>query len=214
MATWTEFSTEAPELAAAIAARFTANKHHVLATLRRDGSPRVSGTEVEFADGVLRLGSMPGARKARDLQRDPRYALHANPSDETMAGGDAKVSGTAREVTGDELDRIVAGYPEQVRDAKHSDLRCDLYALGGVLYHRVAGRPPFEGRNLLDLIQAEEKGLYTPLRRVVPQPPEALDRVLGRLLARRPEMRYGHCEELIDDLLCHNLAGERLSFIQ
>jgi len=107
MTTWTEFSTEAPDLSAAIAARFTARKHHVLATLRADGSPRVSGTEVQFTDGVLRIGSMPGARKARDLQRDPRYALHANPSDETLAEGDAKVSGTAREVTGADRDAHV-----------------------------------------------------------------------------------------------------------
>jgi hypothetical protein len=121
MTTWTEFSNEAPDLSAAIAARFTARKHHVLATLRADGSPRVSGTEVQFADGVLRIGSMPGARKARDLQRDPRYALHANPSDETLTGGDAKVSGTAREVAGAELDAIVAEYPE-TRDAHVFDL--------------------------------------------------------------------------------------------
>lgn len=125
MATWTEFSTEAPDLAAAIAARFTARKHHVLATLRADGSPRVSGTEVQFTEGVLRIGSMPGARKARDLQRDPRYALHANPSDETLAEGDAKVSGTAHEVTGADLDEIVADYPEQTRDAQVFDLDVD-----------------------------------------------------------------------------------------
>jgi hypothetical protein len=98
MATWQQFSEEAPELAKAVRARFESAKHHVLATLRRDGSPRVSGTEVEFRGNDLVLGSMEGARKARDLQRDPRYALHANPGPDTsMTGGDAKVSGRAVE---------------------------------------------------------------------------------------------------------------------
>ena len=144
MATWTEFSTEAPEFSAAIAARFSARKHHVLATLRADGSPRVSGTEVQFTDGALRIGSMPGARKARDLQRDPRYALHANPSDETMTEGDAKVSGTAREVTGADLDAIVADYPEETRDAHVFDLDVDeavLVTVAGDLLHVDLWRP-------------------------------------------------------------------------
>lgn len=98
MSSWSDVAAAAPELAAAVEARFRATKHHVLATLRRDGSPRVSGTEVELGDGELRLGSMWQAVKARDLQRDGRFALHANPGDGSMAGGDAKVSGTAVEV--------------------------------------------------------------------------------------------------------------------
>lgn len=98
MASWHEFTEQAPELASAVRARFEATKHHVLATLRADGSPRVSGTEVQFSDNDLTMGSMPQARKARDLQRDGRCALHANPGDGSMAGGDAKVSGTAVEI--------------------------------------------------------------------------------------------------------------------
>ena len=70
----------------------------MLATLRADGSPRVSGTEVQFHGPDLVAGGMPGARKGRDLRRDGRYALHSNPGDGSMDGGDAKVSGTAVEV--------------------------------------------------------------------------------------------------------------------
>ena len=99
MPDWNEVVAAAPELAAAAEARFRATKHHVLATLRRDGSPRVSGTEVDFADGQLRIGSMWQAVKARDLRRDGRFALHANPGDGSMRGGDAKVSGVALEIT-------------------------------------------------------------------------------------------------------------------
>jgi hypothetical protein len=95
MATWKEFETAAPDLARAVRARFEATKHHVLASLRRDGSPRVSGTEVEFNGDDMTMGSMPGAVKAADLKRDGRFALHANPGDGSMDGGDSKISGLA-----------------------------------------------------------------------------------------------------------------------
>lgn len=104
---WSTFDAEHAELAAAVLARFRFTKHHVLATLRSDGAPRVSGTEVELIDGQLYLGSMPGALKARDLQRDGRYALHSNPGDGSMDGGDAKLSGVAVEVVDpDDVARI------------------------------------------------------------------------------------------------------------
>jgi len=99
MSTWPDVSAAAPDLAAAAEARLRATKHHVLATLRRDGSPRVSGTEVEIRDDGLYLGSMWQAVKAGDLRRDGRFSLHANPGDGSMAGGDAKLSGVAVEVT-------------------------------------------------------------------------------------------------------------------
>ncbi len=78
--------------------------HKTLATLRRDGSPRISGTEVIFADGELWLGSMWQSLKARDLQRDPRFALHSGSRD-PQAGwhGDAKLAGRAEESLDEEL---------------------------------------------------------------------------------------------------------------
>ncbi|RNL86240.1 pyridoxamine 5'-phosphate oxidase family protein [Halostreptopolyspora alba] len=101
MMTWHEFATEAPELATAVRARFEAATHHVLATLRAGGAPRVSGTEVQYKDPDLWLGSMSGAVKARDLQRDGRFALHAHPGDpdggSMLEHGDAKLSGVAVE---------------------------------------------------------------------------------------------------------------------
>ncbi|MCI2418945.1 pyridoxamine 5'-phosphate oxidase family protein [Saccharopolyspora sp. K220] len=102
MTTWQEFAAEAPELARTVQARLEAAKHHVLATLRLDGSPRVSGTEVAWRGPDLTLGSMPGARKALDLRRDGRFALHANPGDGSMTTPDVKLAGRAVEVTGDE----------------------------------------------------------------------------------------------------------------
>ncbi len=100
--TWQKFADDAPELASAIRGRFEAARHHVLATLRGGGAPRLSGTEVNFQGPDLWIGSMPGAVKARDLQRDGRFAVHAHPGDpdgSSMEVGDAKVSGMAVEVT-------------------------------------------------------------------------------------------------------------------
>jgi Pyridoxamine 5'-phosphate oxidase len=102
MATWEEIEAAAPELAARARASFDAHRHKVLATLRRDGSPRLSGIEATFADGQLWLGMMPGSRKALDLRRDPRLALHSAavdpPEDPTTWPGDAKLAGRAVEV--------------------------------------------------------------------------------------------------------------------
>ena len=99
MATWAEFEQEAPALAAMVRRRFEASRHHVLATLRRDGSPRVSGTEVDFSGSDIGIGSMAGARKALDLLRDGRFAVHAAPAPLTdigsMVDGDAKIAGVA-----------------------------------------------------------------------------------------------------------------------
>ena len=99
MPSWSDVEAEAPELAA-LARRFLdALVHKTLATLRRDGSPRISGTEVVFAEGELWLGSMWRSLKALDLQRDPRFALHSGSADPPEWTGDAKLAGRAEEVT-------------------------------------------------------------------------------------------------------------------
>ena len=98
MASWSEFEAEAPDLAEVARSLFDAHVNKTLATLRRDGSPRISGIEVDFTDGDLWFGSMWQALKARDLQRDPRFALHSGSSDPPDWKGDAKVSGRALEI--------------------------------------------------------------------------------------------------------------------
>jgi hypothetical protein len=52
-----------------------------LATVRADGSPRISGLEAKFIEEDLLFGSMPGSRKGADLLRDPRFALHSGSID-------------------------------------------------------------------------------------------------------------------------------------
>lgn len=96
---WAAFTTAEPDLARIVEERFGAFTHHVLATLRKDGSPRTTGLEVRFLDGELWLGMMPDSLKALDLRRDPRFSLQANPGAGTdMGGGDVRISGRAVEV--------------------------------------------------------------------------------------------------------------------
>jgi hypothetical protein len=103
MPPWSHFAAAAPELAAEVRRRLQAHTHLTLATLRRDGAPRISGTEIQLTDGELWIGSMHGALKARDLQRDPRFALHSGSDDPPGFRGDAKVAGRAHEITDPEV---------------------------------------------------------------------------------------------------------------
>ena len=105
MPSWSDFEAAAPELAAEVRARLEAHTHKTLATVRRDGAPRISGTEATFADGELWIGSMWQARKARDLQRDPRFALHSGSDDPPEWSGDAKLAGVVEEITDEALVR-------------------------------------------------------------------------------------------------------------
>ena len=100
MVAWADVEQAEPEFAARVRRLFDAGRHKTIATLRADGSPRISGIECEFADGELTFGSMPGARKGSDLRRDPRFALHGptfHPQDgqEAEWPGEAKISGRA-----------------------------------------------------------------------------------------------------------------------
>jgi hypothetical protein len=98
MTSWADVKTAAPDLAARVQDRFEATGLGFVATLRRDGAPRISGIEPWFGLGHVWLGMMPKSLKARDLQRDGRFALHAATADKEVSQGDAKIAGHAVEV--------------------------------------------------------------------------------------------------------------------
>jgi nitroimidazol reductase NimA-like FMN-containing flavoprotein (pyridoxamine 5'-phosphate oxidase superfamily) len=98
VSSWGEIEQIAPELARHARALLDAHVHKTLATVRADGSPRVSGIEAKFIDGELWFGSMPGSRKSADLARDPRFALHSGSIDPPGWEGDAKVAGLVEEI--------------------------------------------------------------------------------------------------------------------
>jgi Pyridoxamine 5'-phosphate oxidase len=100
MTAWQDVERAEPELAQRVRELFDRHRHKTIATVRADGSPRISGIEAAFEDGELAFGSMPEARKSADLRRDPRFALHSATIDpvqgaEAQWPGEAKVSGRA-----------------------------------------------------------------------------------------------------------------------
>ncbi|MCL2395101.1 MAG: pyridoxamine 5'-phosphate oxidase family protein [Acidimicrobiaceae bacterium] len=100
MTNWKAIEEAQPDFAGRVRRLFDAGRHKTIATLRADGSPRISGIECEFDGGDLRFGSMSGSRKGADLRRDPRFALHG-PSFHPEEGregdwpGEAKIAGRA-----------------------------------------------------------------------------------------------------------------------
>jgi hypothetical protein len=96
MATWQEIEKDAPEFAARVRNRFAAGTNKTIATLRADGAPRISASELEITDGEVTLGMMGGSRKLHDVRRDPRIAVHSPTIEPPKEGewlGDAKLSG-------------------------------------------------------------------------------------------------------------------------
>jgi hypothetical protein len=95
VASWSGVEAACPDLASKVRARFERDVIAMMATLRRDGGPRLSGIETTFGAGELWLGMMPGSLKAKDVLRDPRVALHCATVDKDVAEGDAKIAGLA-----------------------------------------------------------------------------------------------------------------------
>jgi len=98
--TWHQLEQAAPDFARRIRTLLDQAKHKTIATLRADGSPRISGIETTITDGQLTFGCMPHSRKGADLRRDPRFALHGPTTDpidgnEAQWPGEAKISGRA-----------------------------------------------------------------------------------------------------------------------
>ena len=114
--TWAEFEHADPALAERVMARLRSHRHAVLATLRADGSPRLSGMEAPIRSGHLWLAMTPGSRKAADLARDPRFSLHSAPDAEDLPEGDARVDGTARPADAAQQDEFVAGHRYPIED--------------------------------------------------------------------------------------------------
>jgi hypothetical protein len=123
MTRWQDVERAEPEFARRVQGLFDAHRHKTIATVRLDGSPRISGIEAVFEAGDLSFGSMPNARKGADLLRDPRFALHSATVDPVEGAegdwpGEAKVSGRAQHAGpitgGPEGERFTADITEVV----------------------------------------------------------------------------------------------------
>jgi hypothetical protein len=126
MAVFADVEQQEPEFAARVRAAFDAHRHKVLATVRPDGSPRVSGIEMAFVAGEPWLAGMPGSVKFADLHRDPRFALHSGSDEPDAWRGDAKLSGRAFPVTDDERRSYAAAAGVAPRQMDFELFRVDL----------------------------------------------------------------------------------------
>jgi len=92
---WSELEAGAPQIARLGMERLASTRVATLAALRPDGSPRISPVEPCLAGGCLRVGAMSWSRKAADLSRDPRYALHSAIANPDSGTGELKLRGRA-----------------------------------------------------------------------------------------------------------------------
>ncbi len=159
----------------------------------------------------------------RDVKPD-NVLLAFPPRGTTPAGGllpvQVKVTdlGMAK-VLDDDLDLTQTGYGvgtpcymplEQARNSKEVDGRCDIYALGCLLYCLLTGQPPFTGATLIDLVQAKEANTFRPARRLNPEVPQRLDLIIYKMVAKLPRDRHQTCAEVIRDLESLKLAHQTL----
>ncbi len=111
MTSWNDVCTAAPDLADRVRMRIEAHGLALLATLRANGYPRVSGIEPLFAFGELWLGMMPESRKGNDLRRHDRLCLHNATIDKELNDGDAKITGRGVEIVEPEtLDAVAVAF--------------------------------------------------------------------------------------------------------
>ncbi len=121
MVAWKDFADEAPKIAGVFARRHKATGNLcLLATIRADGSPRISPMEPRIYDGRLLLVGMPNTTKYRDLDRDPRFCLHTGTVDPHVTDGDAKVWGVA---VNDQDPDLHAGFADDLFNESGFDLR-------------------------------------------------------------------------------------------
>lgn len=149
MARWSEFAAAEPEFAQQVRERFAVKRSETLATLRRDGSPRISGVDVVFRDGdLVLLDAMLGSVRADDLRRDPRLALHAPTGTATKEDlsdwpGDAKIAGYGVETVIDSNRKPSTGFRIDVTEVVRISLdQADHYVIE--FWHEKRGLQRYE----------------------------------------------------------------------
>lgn len=90
--------------------------------------------------------------------------------------------------------------PEQVQ-GKKLDHRSDLYSLGVTYYHILAGQPPFRADGAFALAMKHVKETAPSLAVFRPDIPPALDRLVAKLMAKKPADRYQSAAEMLRDLV-------------
>ncbi len=134
---WADFEQDASDLAQRVRARMESHRHVVMGTLRRDGSPRLSGMEAPIRSGHLWLAMTPGSLKASDLRHDPRFALHSAPDSERLPDGDARIAGIVAVADSTQQAEFIAGHRYPIEDP--SSMELFTARIGRVVLVRVDG---------------------------------------------------------------------------
>lgn len=114
--TWADFEQSEPGLASSVRDRFESHRHAVMATLRRDGSPRLSGMETPIRDGHLWLAMDPISQIATDVRRDHRFSVHSALDEEDLSRGDARIEGRIMPALANEVDLFITGHRFPIDD--------------------------------------------------------------------------------------------------
>jgi serine/threonine protein kinase/tetratricopeptide (TPR) repeat protein len=152
--------------------------------LRPDGYVKV----LDF--GIAKLTEQAPTPDAIDSEADTlEQAVHTEPG---------KIMGTTHYMA-----------PEQIRN-QTIDARTDLWGLGVLLYNMAAGRKPFAGDNIGDLIASILRSEPPALSELNPECPAELERIVAKALQKDRRLRYQHATDLAADLksLTRRLAFE------
>ncbi len=114
---------------------------------------------------------------------------------------DGGTNGNTADMTGDgEVIGTPSYMPPEQAAGDIVDERADVYALGALLYHIVAGRPPYRGRTAGEILAAVEAAPPKPIAELEPDVPDDLASIIGKAMARKPDDRYPSAGELAAEL--------------
>jgi serine/threonine protein kinase len=90
--------------------------------------------------------------------------------------------------------------PEQFRNAKNADARCDIYSLAATMYMTVTGELPFQSAGPLDAWMKKVKNDIAPPSKLVPALSVRTDWAIRRAMSPDPTQRPSSCREFVEEL--------------
>jgi formylglycine-generating enzyme required for sulfatase activity/tRNA A-37 threonylcarbamoyl transferase component Bud32 len=166
------------------------------------------GLQYAFGKGMIHRDVKPGNLiLARDGQKHVVKIL-----DFGLAKARREGEGTSCDLThrGQVLGTPAYMAPEQAEDATGADIRADVYSLGCTLYYFLAGRPPFQAKNLYALLRAHASQEAAPLHELRQDVPAGLAAVVAKMLAKDPARRYQEPSQVADALKPFVKTGGRI----